>query len=518
MANFTFLEQILQHTPTAIFWKGIDGVFLGCNLYFAQASGFQSPDEIIGKNDRQLPWSDRWEDYQRDDQYVIQTGQNITRLETIRLVTGESIVAKTYKCPLRNGDEIIGVLGFYTDITEFVQAQKLAEAANLAKAHFLASMSHELRTPMNAVQGMAQILLENTKLTDEQHDYVHIIHQASRNMVALINDILDFSKMEANKLDLYLEEFDLHGLIHEINMTMQHLLDKKPTKLNIEYLNAVPSLIIGDQKRIRQILVNLLGNAIKFTHRGHIDLCIECITKTAQKAELKFTIKDTGIGIPADKIGIIFDRFTQVESQYSRRFEGAGLGLAITKNLIDLMQGKIEVSSEENVGTTFWLQIPFALPAAQEEPKILNINAAANNLDSRELIKQARAKILLVEDNPINQKVASVMLLKLGCLVDIADDGQQAIKLAANNKYDLILMDIGLPDIDGIETTRLLMQAKRPFPLAPIIALTAHVFEEDREHCLEAGMEDIITKPLSREAIETIIRRFVLEKPKTHVA
>lgn len=516
--NNSFLEQILENTPCAIFWKGTDGIFLGCNDYFATVSGFKDPSEIVGKYDRELPWNDRWEDYQRDDQKVIQTGQSITCLETIRLATGENIIAKTYKSPLRKGDQIIGVLGFYTNITEFVQAQKLAETANLAKAHFLASMSHELRTPMNAVQGMAQILLENTKLTDEQYDYVKTIYQASGNMVSLINDILDFSKMEANRLDLYLEEFDLHRLIHEINMTMQHLLDKKPITLNIEYLNAVPRLVLGDQKRIRQILVNLLGNSIKFTHRGHIDLCIECVTNNTQKAEIKFTVKDTGIGIPENKINVIFDRFTQVESQYSRRFEGAGLGLAITKNLVDLMQGKIEVSSEEGVGTTFWLQIPFALPVSQEEPTILDIKTGSIASDSSELIKQARAKILLVEDNPINQKVASVMLLKLGCLVDIADNGQQAIKLAANNKYDLIFMDIGLPDIDGIETTRLLKQTKRPFALAPIIALTAHVFEEDREHCLEAGMEDIITKPLSREAIEIIIQRFVLNKPKSYVA
>lgn len=504
------LEQLMLHSPCAIFWKGIDGAFLGCNQYFCNVGGFKNPAELVGKYDQELPWSKHWQEYRRDDDYVIRTGKEVTRLERIHLNTGQVIVAQTRKTPLRKGKDIIGVLGIYTDITEFIQAKELAETANQAKSNFLATMSHELRTPMNAIQGMAQVLLENTQLNEEQHDYIETIYNSSRNMVSMINNILDFSKMEADKFDLHLATFDLRNLIHEVQMSMSHLLDEKPIKLSVEFVNNTASMIYADQQRVRQILVNLVGNAIKFTSKGKIDIRIEQLSLDKMATEIQFTIEDSGIGIPEDKLTTIFDRFTQIESEYNRRFEGTGLGLAITKNLVEAMNGTIDVSSKPGIGTKFRVTIPFALPENNETHGDNTIAPAI--IDNIERIKQAKIKILLVEDNVINQKVASIMLKKLGCDVDIAEDGHQAIRLATTRKYDLIFMDIGLPDIDGIVTTQTLLDLDHATPLPPIVALTAHAFEEDREHCIDAGMSDVLTKPLSRESIQRILTRWVLDK------
>ncbi|MBX9705530.1 MAG: response regulator [Gammaproteobacteria bacterium] len=510
------LDRVLNDIPSAICWRGIDGMFLGCNQAFAELAGFKDPSEIANKYDQELPWADRWRQYLRDDEYVMRSGKALSRIERLTLSNGE-IIVQTRKSPLWCDDKVIGVMGIYNNITELVAAKERAEAANLAKSGFLATMSHELRTPMNAIGGMAQVLLANTTLTDEQRDYLETMYQSSQNLVLMINDILDFSKMEADKLELAQEAIELRRLLMNIRVHTEHLIKGRPVKFSLDINPQVPEFVIGDAHRLRQILINLLGNAAKFTKEGRIDLQVECGQVNANQIFLKFVVADTGVGIPANRLSQIFDRFTQVESNYSRRFEGAGLGLSIAKSLVEAMQGTIQVSSEENIGSKFWFEIPFEQVAS--DMKVANEKTVITSDERTAIIGNAKLHILLVEDNIVNQKVASIMLTKLGCTLDIANNSREAIHYAHSNRYDLIFMDIGLPDVDGLMTTREILKLKTKFKIPPIVALTAHAFEEDRERCYDAGMHDVVTKPLARETLQDVLIRWAINHSQsTHVA
>lgn len=510
------LDRVLNDIPCAVCWRGIDGIFLGCNQAFAELAGFSNPSEIVNKYDQELPWADRWRQYLRDDEHVIRSGKPLNRIERITLSSGE-IIVQTRKSPLWCDDKIVGVMGIYNNITELVAAKERAEAANLAKSGFLATMSHELRTPMNAIGGMAQVLLANTELTDEQRDYLETMYQSSQNLVLLINDILDFSKMEADKLELTQETIEIRRLLMNVRLHTEHLISGRKVTLGLDVNPQVPQYIIGDAHRLRQILINLLGNAVKFTKEGRIDLQVECGQSNANQVFLKFVVADTGVGIPASRLSQIFDRFTQVESNYSRRFEGAGLGLSIAKSLVEAMQGTIQVSSQENVGSKFWFEIPFEQTSS--EVKVANEKTVITADERAAIISSAKLHVLLVEDNIVNQKVASIMLTKLGCTLDVANNSREAIHYAHSNRYDLIFMDIGLPDVDGLMTTREILKLKTKYKTPPVIALTAHAFEEDRERCYEAGMQDVVTKPLARETLQDVLIRWAVNHSQsTNVA
>ncbi len=389
---------------------------------------------------------------------------------------------------------------------ELVKAKKAAEAAAEAKAIFLANMSHEIRTPMNGIIGMVDIL-KRTPLSDEQKEYLQIIESSGENLLTIINDILDYSKIEAGRIELEKIPLDLKLEVNNVIKILQIQADRKglPIKLNIE--DNVPQYFIGDPVRIKQILINLINNAIKFTEEGEIRVHIENHGIKENKAELLFKVTDTGIGIPEEGKKRLFQSFSQVDKSTTRKFGGTGLGLAISKNLSEMMGGEIGVESETGVGSTFWFTLKLEL-TDKETYKESRKNDNVSKL--KEKVKM-KLNILLAEDNPINQKVAVVNLNNMGHKVDIAKNGKEAVEKFSRNEYDLIFMDIQMPEMDGIEATKKIREIEKERSVSrkiPIIAMTANTMEGDRENYLQSGMNDYVSKPFKQNELIAIFSKY----------
>jgi len=516
-AQVYHLDSIIKHAPGLIYyWKDRNSVHLGCNNSFAELAGLKSCEEVVGKTDFDLPWKSQADSYRKDDQQVIESGKPKSNIEDLLIAAdGKPRIVVANKVPLRDIEgNIVGTLSTAADITQLKEAEQAtleaknkAEIANQAKANFLATMSHELRTPMNAIMGMAQILLRQNP-TQEQQECIDIIRNASLGLLSLINDILDFARLEAGRLEISSERFNLYELTHAVITSLQHQLDHKPVKLSLNYSDDTPHYIILDSRRVRQILINLTNNAVKFTQEGEVKVSVTCPEQTKNSTTIRITVTDTGIGIPSDKLEQIFERFTQVESQYSRRFEGAGLGLSISKQLIEAMGGSIGVSSILGEGSSFWVEFPIKISDQIAKQNTLPILDS----DKANLFAIKNPQILLIEDNLLNQMVAKSLLEELDCRINIASNGKQALQLFADGNYDLIFADIGLPDMDGLTVTKEIRKYKGEKANIPIIALTAHVLQEDRENCLNAGADAVITKPIMPEELKMTLKRWLGKK------
>ncbi len=396
-------------------------------------------------------------------------------------------------------------------LVDLEKAKHRAEEANRAKSAFLANMSHEIRTPMNAIIGMAE-LLRHTSLDREQQEFVEIIHTSSDLLMVLINDILDFSKIEAGKIDLESHEFDPRSKVKEVMDLFRNRAEEHRLDLSLEIAPEVPDRLRGDSARMRQILVNLLGNAVKFTPRGGVAVRIRREREDGDRVRLAMEVADTGIGIPPERREHLFRPFSQGDGSTSRRYGGTGLGLAISRELARIMGGDIEVESEVGRGSTFRavLEVEKVPPipgrdggsagAAQGRPRSPD-GAAAR--------KETPAPILLVEDQPANQKVAQGILKRFGYAVDVAGDGRTAVEALGRKAYDLVLMDVSMPEMDGFEATRAIRDPESSVidPGIPIIAMTAHALKGDRERCLAAGMDDYIAKPIQPDELLAAVRR-----------
>jgi PAS domain S-box-containing protein len=401
---------------------------------------------------------------------------------------------------LDDAGNVVEWVGTCIDITErkaaeeaLKQAKVAAEAANEAKSQFLANISHELRTPMNAILGMVDLALP--KQTDSTaRDFLRTAKESADLLLALLNDLLDSAKIEARKLELEVAPFSLRHVLDQTTQVLAVRASEKGISFSCRLPAEVPDGLVGDQVRLRQVLLNLAGNGIKFTDRGEIvvSVCVE--SQDAGEVCLKFAVRDTGIGIQGSELGRVFQPFAQADPSTTRRFGGTGLGLTIASSLVGMMGGRMWVESEPGQGSTFYFTIRLPLakqPLSEPEPSTDILPAAASRL-----------RILLVEDNPANQKLAVYVLRERGHTVDIAGDGQQALCLAQENRHDVILMDVQMPGMDGLEATKAIRAREDSNRRVPIIAMTAHAMQGDRDRCLAAGMDGYLSKPINaREMI-----------------
>lgn len=639
-----FFESLVQTSPVAIVTLDTQQKVASCNPAFEHLFGY-SLAEARGESIETLIVPEQLAEQGRGFSNTVVGGGSVHAMTQRKHKDGHLVDVELFAVPVVVSGQRVGVIGLYHDIGDLERARRAAEAADRAKSDFLANMSHEIRTPMNGVIGMLE-LLQGTDMNSEQLDYLDTARQSADALLAVINDILDFSKIEAGRLTLEQINFDLRTTVEGVAAIMAQRAEVKDLELACMIHHNVPSLLKGDPGRLRQVLVNLVGNAIKFTNQGEVVIRVMLEDDEDDKVALLFTVSDTGIGIPKDRLSVIFERFMQVDNSTTRQYGGTGLGLAISNQLVKMMHGNIGVESEPGKGSTFWFSARFekGVQVAAPEPaspvtlgglRILGIDDNRTNrlilekmlevygcrietvdsgrggiaalqaahaagdpfrfvlldmqmpeMDGEQTllaikqdadvgdttvimltsmgqrgdaarlesqgcsaylvkpIKQAQLvealttlvartsapassvpapivtrhslleqkrhnmRLLLAEDNPVNQKLAVVMLGKAGYPVDVVDNGFKAVEAVFSQSYSVVLMDVQMPELDGLAASRLIRQREKPGQHIPIVALTAHAMQGDREMCLEAGMDDYLAKPLQREELLRVLERW----------
>ncbi len=635
-----FLKTLIDSSPVAIVVLDEKENIIECNSAFEVLYKY-SCNEVLGKNLDTLITSPELSANTTNITKKIRNGA-ASSIGKRKRKDGELVTVEIATVPVGLPNQSQGKLSIHHDITSLENARREAEEANRMKSEFLANMSHEIRTPMNGVIGMLELTLDTT-LNNEQRDYLHISLQSAEALLALLNDILDLSKIEAKKLELETTDFHLRHLVEDVTFALAKKAEDKGLEIACLVSPNLKAELQGDPSRLRQILVNLIGNAIKFTSKGEITIYAEPVDETEDRTTIRFSVKDTGIGIPPDRQAAVFERFTQADGSTTRQFGGSGLGLTISRQLVEAMKGEIGLESTPGVGSTFWFTVSFEkqlapreakeFPPAYEALKGLHILAADDNatnrmilskmllsfgaqietvadgqeaiekliaaqeennpfkivlldmqmpgmdgeqtiraikanqktkdtmiiiltslgqrgdgtqmkaigcsgylmkpirqdvlreaiatvinqehsnttntpLVTRHLISEKKRKaslILLAEDNPVNRKLAVVLLQKAGFSVDIAFNGLQAVDMVKKSKYAAVLMDVQMPEMDGFEATQAIRAWEKEGQHLPIIAMTAHALKGDMERCLQAGMDDYLSKPInSKNMIKTL--------------
>jgi signal transduction histidine kinase/ActR/RegA family two-component response regulator len=384
---------------------------------------------------------------------------------------------------------------------ELAAALEAAEQANRAKSEFLAAMSHEIRTPLHGITGLTSVILDRKDLSPDLRRQIALIEVSGSALLAVVNDVLDFSKIEAGAIELDPQPFWPRAMMENCASIVRQSAATKGLTLHVETGDVLPNRLIGDEPRLRQVLLNLLNNAIKFTPSGSITLALRHESESASRDRLRFSVTDTGIGIPASGQERLFERFSQVDRSTSRRYGGSGLGLAICKQLVELMDGTIGVASEPGRGSTFWFSV--TLPRSEVDTTAGQCRAAIARTSAR------RGRILLAEDVEINQEIAKAILENTGYEVDVVSNGAEAVAAVRNGSYDLVLMDVQMPVVDGIDATKHIRALPRPAGGIPVVAMTANVFAEQIASFKEAGMNDHIGKPFNPEELRTAVERWL---------
>ncbi|MBN1124817.1 MAG: response regulator [Sedimentisphaerales bacterium] len=510
------LSLHFDQTPLGVVEWNMDFEVIRWNPAAERIFGYSKP-EILGRCGLELIVPDHecekvsavWSDLLKNHGGTRSIIENRTK-------NGHILVCEWYDTPLVDGEGcVVGIASLVHDITlehetkmQLRQAKIAAEEANRSKSLFLANMSHEIRTPMNAIIGFSDLLVEEP-LNPSQCDYVETIQSSAQNLLGIIDDILDLSKVEAGQLKIEYESCNLSQILDTIGSMLHPRAQEKSIRFAIHRSSAVPDRIVTDSLRLRQCLVNLIGNAIKFTEQGHVytDVALEQIDN---QAFLRFDIEDTGIGIAPERLEAVFDSFTQADGKTSRQFGGTGLGLTITRRLAELMGGSVSVSSRLNEGSVFTFRIPLVTEDHGDPSLEQNTKPIHYEKKTESEYTHFSGHVLVVEDVSANQILIQSILRRLGLEVVLVDNGQKALEVVQQKSFDLILMDMQMPVMSGYEATRALRENGDK---TPIIAFTAHALKGDREKCMKAGCDDYLAKPVRLEEIITICRRYFISDP-----
>jgi len=509
------LASIVQASRDAILAKTLDGIVTSWNYGAELLFGYAS-EEMVGSPIGVLVPPDR-RDEEEELRGRFRRGLGIEQLETVRVrKDGTPVDVSVTLSPIQDGAGVItGIAIICRDVTDRKRAQAalLAREAELAlardqaleasrlKSDFLANMSHEIRTPMNAVIGLTGLLLDSD-LAAEQREYADAVRSAGEALLEIINDLLDFSTIEAGKLRLEVMDFELRPILDEVSDLLGAAAHDKGLSLRTSVHPGVPVWARGDPGRLRQVLTNLVGNAIKFSDQGEVVVRVEATGVTAETTRIRFSVADTGIGISPEGQRKLFQAFEQVDTSASRRHGGTGLGLAISRQLVEMMGGKIGLDSLLGAGSTFWFSLPLGV-AAVPEPKVV--------CPQTPIVRRQHhgVRLLVAEDNPVNQLVAVRMLEKLGYRADVAANGSEAVDALMRIDYAAVLMDCQMPEMDGFEATREIRRRQSPARRTPVIAMTAAAAREDRERCFAADMDDYISKPVRTDDLDRVLARWV---------
>lgn len=537
-----FIEHILAEIPVSVYWMNTDCVYLGCSNSMAKLLKLESRHDIIGKTYADLYEAKSAAHYDKADRAVMKTGTSISQEEPLYSSDGTKKIYLSNKVPLRDlKGEIIGMLGISVDITdrkkmeeELRVAKESAEAAMHAKTEFMANMSHDIRTPLTGVIGMSETL-ENTLQNPAEKESARMLHDSGQELLCMLNGILDDIQADnVSEVDINKEAFDLYGCVQDLVKLELPTTKLKGLGLKVSIDKNVPRYIISDRKKIHRILLNLTGNAIKFTKSGKVTIEVKCLDRKNTQVHLEFGVADTGIGIPKDKQDKVFDRFFRVTPSYKGLYTGHGLGLHIAQSYVSLLGGHITLTSEEGVGTTFHFDLQCyiadgktvkigahnmateatAAPSPNKSPTPYEKLPVSDKLKTEENIPH----ILLVEDNPIALKVLETIVSSAGYRATPAADGEKALALVKSSEFDIIITDVGLPGISGNELASCIRKWEKEGLRnnIPIIGLTGHARESAIADCLESGMNDVFTKPASLVLINEIVNKFASRHKISH--
>ena len=531
------LAQAVEQSPESIVITDLDAKIEYVNQAFIDRSGY-SREEIMGKNPRILHSGNTPPENHADLWAVLSQGQIWKGEFYNRSKDGSDYTEFAIISPIRQADgKISHYVSVQEDITvrkqnaveldqyrynleelvltrtfELANAKEAAEAATRSKSAFLANMSHEIRTPLNGILGMAY-LLRRSEVTPRQAEQLDLINTSGKHLLGIINDILDLSKIDAGKIILEQRDFILSEMLHSVTAIMGEAIASKGIKLHIQPAE-LPQMLRGDSTRLSQALVNYLSNAVKFTEHGSITINVSVVEKTDTTYLLRFEVTDTGIGMTEEQQGRIFDVFEQADNSISRKYGGTGLGLAINKRISEMMGGEVGVSSAPGKGSTFWLTARLAKGQTESSTKTNQLIEKAETI----LLRDHRGKlVLLAEDDKINQGLGKMLLNEVGLRPDIAENGEQALRMAEERNYDVILMDMQMPNMDGLEATRRIRKLAKGGTI-PIVAMTANAFDEDREVCFASGMNDFISKPINPDVLYGTLLKWLIQSEPPHTA
>ena len=527
-ASEVFIRSLVEHLPQRIFVKDTHSVYVSCNAAYAHDLGI-APEQIVGRDDFAFYPRELAEVYRTDDAMVIANGTTRDLEEPYR-AAGQTRWVHTVKVPFHDGQgRVIGVLGIFEDITDRKQAEEelrkakqAADAANTAKSEFLANMSHEIRTPMTAILGYADVVAdgidcctvcpkhESCDIRAVNTEHMTTVCRNGRHLLSLINDILDLSKIEAGRMSVETEPCSPVAVVADVASIMRVRADERGISLLVECIGPIPETIHTDESRLRQALTNLVGNAIKFTEQGTVRILADFLPDWhGDRPAVRIQVIDTGIGISEDKILGLFDPFVQADASTTRQYGGTGLGLAITRRIAGLLGGELNVESTLGKGSTFTLTVPTgSLEGVRmlRDPTEAIEGWQASAKSAPPKIDLTGVRVLLAEDGPDNQRLIVAVLRKAGAEIETAENGRIAMDLAEAQRFDVILMDIQMPEMDGYEATRRLRAKGHT---GPIIALTAHAMAGDRDKCIAAGCTDYCSKPIDRTSLIATIARHV---------